>query len=197
MDPLQIAFRQALRFALDYHTGQTRKGTAVPYIVHPVAVGETLAYHYPDNLELVLAGVLHDVVEDTDATLEQIERRFGPTVTALVDAVTKPEHLPDLPDDPEERWQVKRDAQLQKLRNADDDAHRLKAADALANLDSLARDLRDTETRSEVWKRFQGTSTQTLSYYRRVTEMIGERLTGSADAALVRELREALERVLG
>lgn len=192
MDPLQIAFRQALRFALDYHTGQTRKGTLVPYIVHPVAVGETLAYHYPEHLELVVAGVLHDVVEDTDATLEQVERRFGPTVAALVDAVTKPEAVPGLPDDPEERWRIKREAQLHKLRNADsDDAYRLKAADALANLRSLVRDLNHPDVGAGVWRRFKGTSDQTLEYYRRVADMVRERLTDPRDAVLVRELDEA------
>lgn len=191
MDPLQIAFRQALRFALDYHTGQTRAGTSVPYIVHPVAVGETLAYHYPDHHELVVAGVLHDVVEDTDATLEHVARRFGPTVTRLVDAVTKPEHVPDLPDDPVARWQLKRDAQLAKLAAADDDAHRLKAADALANLRSLARDLGGTDSSATVWRRFHGTEEQTLAYYGKLVAMVRERLTGAEDARLLAELDAA------
>lgn len=195
MDPLHIAFRQALRFALDYHTGQTRKGTSVPYIVHPVAVGEILAYHFPDTLELVVAGLLHDVVEDTDATLEQVERRFGPTVTTLVDAVTKPDNLAGLPEDPEERWQVKRDAQLEKLRTANDDAYRLKAADTLANLRSLARDLMDPGVGPSVWKRFKGAPNQTLAYYRRVTEMIEARLTGPGDAGLLRALKAAADEV--
>ena len=189
MDPLQIAFRQALRFALDYHTGQTRKGSAVPYIAHSVAVAETLAYHYPDRLELVLAGLLHDVVEDTDATLEQVERRFGPTVAELVDAVTKPEGLPDLPDDPVERWNHKREAQLDKLRRAGDDAHRLKAADALANLTSLVRDQRAAGDPAAVWRHFDGNEAQTLSWYARVVEQVSNRLTAATDAALLAELR--------
>lgn len=191
MDPLQIAFRQALRFALDYHTGQARKSSSVPYIVHPVAVAETLAYHYPDRLELVVAGLLHDVVEDTDATLEQVDRRFGPTVAALVDAVTKPDVIADLPDDPVERWNRKREAQLDKLRAADDDAHRLKAADALANLQSLERDLRHAPDSASVWRNFDGNEQQTLSWYGRVVEQVGTRLASESDASLVGELRAA------
>ena len=190
MDPLQIAFRQALRFALDYHTGQTRKGSSVPYTVHPVAVAETLAYHYPERLELVLAGLLHDVVEDTDATLEQVERRFGPTVAELVDAVTKPA-VDDLPDDPVERWNKKREAQLDKLRRAGDDAHRLKAADALANLQSLARDLHHATDPATVWRHFDGNETQTLAWYARVARQVTERLTSDTDAPLLEELNTA------
>ena len=194
MDPLHIAFRQALRFALDYHTGQTRKGSAVPYAVHPVAVAETLAYHYPDRLELVLAGLLHDVVEDTDATLEQVERRFGPTVTELVDAVTKPV-VEDLPDDPVERWNRKREAQLDKLRRANDDAHRLKAADALANLQSLERDLRHAPDRASVWRHFDGNEAQTLAWYGRVVDQVAKRLGSEADRGLLAELRAAADAV--
>lgn len=195
MDPLQIAFRQALRFALDYHTGQTRKGSAVPYTVHPVTVAETLAYHYPDRLELVLAGLLHDVVEDTDATLEQVERRFGPTVAELVDAVTKPAVVADLPDDPVERWNRKREAQLDKLRRADPDAYRLEAADALANLRSLERDLRHASDRSSVWRHFDGSESQTLAWYGRVLELVSAHLTADTDAGLLGELREAAHAV--
>ncbi|GAB7386506.1 GTP diphosphokinase [Bacillaceae bacterium] len=79
--------RQAYEFARQAHEGQVRK-SGEPYISHPVAVAEILL-----DLELdavtVAAALLHDVVEDTDVTLEMIEEKFGKEVAQLVDGVTK------------------------------------------------------------------------------------------------------------
>jgi len=79
--------REAYRFAAEAHEGQTRK-SGEPYICHPLAVAGILA-----ELELdcstIMAALLHDVVEDTPVTLEELEERFGPDVSHLVDGVTK------------------------------------------------------------------------------------------------------------
>ena len=63
-----------------------RKGTDIPYITHPVAVGMILANAgCPD--ELIIAGILHDTVEDTEVTLEQIETEFGKAVADIVASI--------------------------------------------------------------------------------------------------------------
>ena len=81
------AVNRAYEFGAAAHEGQTRK-TGEPYISHPVAVAQSLAEMYLDS-EAVMAAILHDTVEDTDATLEQIEENFGSEVALLVDGVSK------------------------------------------------------------------------------------------------------------
>ncbi len=77
----------AIDFASKAHVGQKRK-SGEPYIVHPLAVGDTLI-EWGMDIDTVLAGILHDTVEDTDATLDDIENLFGRDVAFLVDGVTK------------------------------------------------------------------------------------------------------------
>jgi GTP pyrophosphokinase len=78
---------EAYEFGARAHDGQTRK-TGEPYITHPVAVAQELAEMHLD-WEAICAAILHDVVEDTDASLEQIMERFGEDVAQIVDGVSK------------------------------------------------------------------------------------------------------------
>ncbi|MBW4599791.1 MAG: bifunctional (p)ppGpp synthetase/guanosine-3',5'-bis(diphosphate) 3'-pyrophosphohydrolase [Calothrix sp. FI2-JRJ7] len=78
---------RAFRFAYDLHDGQLRK-SGEPYICHPVTVAGLLR-DLGGSPAMIAAGFLHDVVEDTDVTIEQIEERFGPEVRRLVEGVTK------------------------------------------------------------------------------------------------------------
>ncbi|MEG4860107.1 bifunctional (p)ppGpp synthetase/guanosine-3',5'-bis(diphosphate) 3'-pyrophosphohydrolase [Microcoleus sp. K1-B6] len=78
---------RAFEFARDLHEGQYRK-SGEPYICHPVAVAGILRYMGGNNV-MIAAGFLHDIVEDTDITLEEIEQRFGAEVRQLVEGVTK------------------------------------------------------------------------------------------------------------
>ena len=83
-----VAFVQkALVYAVDCHSGQYRK-SGEPYIIHPIQVGGILAKLKLDAVT-VACGFLHDVVEDTDATLDDLEREFGLDVRVIVDGVTK------------------------------------------------------------------------------------------------------------
>ncbi|KXT69898.1 GTP pyrophosphokinase, (p)ppGpp synthetase I [Streptococcus gordonii] len=83
-----VAFVQkALVYAMDCHSGQFRK-SGEPYIVHPIQVAGILAKLKLDAVT-VACGFLHDVVEDTDASLDDLEREFGPDVRTIVDGVTK------------------------------------------------------------------------------------------------------------
>ncbi|WP_247938381.1 RelA/SpoT family protein [Streptococcus gordonii] len=83
-----VAFVQkALVYAVDCHSGQFRK-SGEPYIVHPIQVAGILAKLKLDAVT-VACGFLHDVVEDTDASLDDLEREFGPDVRTIVDGVTK------------------------------------------------------------------------------------------------------------
>ncbi|HEY2003944.1 MAG TPA: bifunctional (p)ppGpp synthetase/guanosine-3',5'-bis(diphosphate) 3'-pyrophosphohydrolase [Candidatus Saccharimonadia bacterium] len=86
-DEQNEAIARALEYANTAHNGQ-RRASGEPYIIHPIAVAETLA-EWGLDYEAVMAALLHDVVEDTDATLDQVKDEFGPKVAELVDGVTK------------------------------------------------------------------------------------------------------------
>jgi (p)ppGpp synthase/HD superfamily hydrolase len=77
-------YEQALKLATKAHEGQTRWDPNVPYITHPLAIAE----HFDCPVHKTVA-ILHDVVEDTDVTLEDIRLEFGEEIAASIDAITK------------------------------------------------------------------------------------------------------------
>jgi guanosine-3',5'-bis(diphosphate) 3'-pyrophosphohydrolase len=81
---------EAVRFAAEQHRDDRRKGaTAAPYINHPIVVAEQLAAHgLGDDVELLMAALLHDVIEDTDATFDQVRSAFGARVAGIVQEVS-------------------------------------------------------------------------------------------------------------
>jgi (p)ppGpp synthase/HD superfamily hydrolase len=86
--------RRALDYATERHAGQRRDTDGAPYVTHPVEVGSLLSdAGYPDHV--VAAGVLHDVLEDTDAERAEIEAGFGPEVAGLVTALTEDDSIED------------------------------------------------------------------------------------------------------
>ncbi|PKF80214.1 guanosine-3',5'-bis(diphosphate) 3'-diphosphatase [Vibrio sp. vnigr-6D03] len=90
-EPQLEALSRSYVVARDAHEGQTRS-TGEPYIIHPVAVARILAEMRLDN-ETLMAALLHDVIEDTEVTKEELEEQFGATVAELVDGVSKLDKL--------------------------------------------------------------------------------------------------------
>lgn len=177
-------FAEAVRFALAAHGDQLRKGSPVPYITHPVAVAGILAqYGCPEPL--VLAAVLHDVLEDTPVTAPELQARFGARVTRLVQAVTEVKRRDGRP----VPWEERKSGQLEHLRRgAEAEVVLLKAADVLHNVASIVRDLRLRGPAT--WDRFRRGAGDQLRYYRAVVEAVTERL---GDHPLAVELREQVE----
>jgi guanosine-3',5'-bis(diphosphate) 3'-pyrophosphohydrolase len=86
---------KALRFAAEKHRDQRRKGTnSSPYINHPIEVAETLARSGVSDPVILQAAILHDTIEDTETTPEEIEREFGADVRKMVEEVTDDKSLP-------------------------------------------------------------------------------------------------------
>jgi (p)ppGpp synthase/HD superfamily hydrolase len=168
--------RRALEFAAERHEGQRRQADDAAFILHPLEVAQLLrSGGYPD--EIVAAGVLHDSLENTDATPLELERRFGSRVAALVCAVSEPS-----PDGP----YPERKARLRaSLADAGDDVAVVYAADKVAK----ARELRMTLARD--WSAAASRETaEKLDHYWASLELL-ERLLG--DDPLVGQLRFELE----
>ena len=107
----------AITFAVEKHAAKTRKGTSIPYIVHPMEAAAIAAY-LTDDLEIIAAAVLHDVVEDSDATKEDLERLFSSRVAELVasDSENKMEHIPA-----SASWRMRKQATIDQLESTDRD----------------------------------------------------------------------------
>ena len=101
---------QAIIFAAERHANQLRKGTALPYILHPLETLQILSNMQADR-NVQIAGVLHDVLEDTDTTAEEIASLFGEDVAALVSHHSE---------DKSKSWAERKTTAILAAKNADD-----------------------------------------------------------------------------
>ena len=165
----------ALAFAAKHHDRQVRKGTRLPYLTHPANVAIILTRYGRDE-PTVVAGILHDVIEDcvreayTAEMLEQrIGEKFGHDVLTTVLAVT---HRRTDDDGVELAHDERRDDYLVRLGTASDSARWVCAADKLHNASSILSDLRRTIDPDTIWSRFSGGREPTVRWYRRVYDRL-------------------------
>lgn len=167
----------ALAFAAKHHDRQVRKGTRLPYITHPANVAIILT-RYGRDVETIVAGILHDVVEDcvrehfTREMLEQrIADKFGGDVLDTVLSVT----YRTVDDDGVDLSREERhDDYLDRLEQAGERARWVCAADKLHNASALLADLKRTIDPDTVWNRFSQGRAGTVAWYRRVYERLAE-----------------------
>lgn len=187
----------AFAFAAKHHDRQVRKGTRLPYLTHPANVAIILTRYGRDD-ETVIAGILHDVIEDcvregwTREMLEdRIAAKFGDAVLATVLAVTKRR----ADDDGVEfsREDVRTDY-LERLAAANESARWVCAADKVHNLGSTLADLRRTIDVDSVWGRFSGGREGTVQWYRDVRDRL---VALGFDAPIMRELTTLVEQLEG
>jgi (p)ppGpp synthase/HD superfamily hydrolase len=139
---------RALQRAAEAHRDQTRKGTHVPYIAHPVMVGLLLQRAGFDE-ETVAAGILHDVHEDAGVSLGDIGSEFGPKVAELV------AWLSEKKSDAQGRlrpWEVRKREHQEAMERAPTEAKAIALADQLHNLQATLEDQRSGQP---VWARFR------------------------------------------
>lgn len=182
----------ALAFAAKHHDQQVRKGTRLPYLTHPANVAIILTRYERDD-QTIVAGILHDVIEDcvreayTREMLEQrIGDKFGAEVLDTVLAVTQ-RLLDD--DGVELSYDERRADYLERLAAASDAARWVCAADALHNAATLLSDLRRTIDPDTVWGRFTHSREDTAQWYRRILERL--RAVGF-DGEILRELEHVV-----
>ena len=123
---------EVLEFATAAHGDQKRKYTGEPYITHPIAVAE-IVKTVPHTQEMIAAALLHDVVEDTHVTLDQIEDNFGEKVAELVSWLTDISR----PEDGNRRFRKSLDRDHSA--NAPAEAQTIKLADLIHNTESIEK----------------------------------------------------------
>ena len=139
---------RAIIFAVRAHAGTERRGKGFPYIVHPMEAMEIVATMTTDQ-ELLAAAALHDTVEDTDVTVEQIRAEFGERIASLVadESEDRPEGMSE-----EESWHDRKQAAINHLAKASHDAKIVALGDKLSNIRAIARDY--AEIGDALWSRF-------------------------------------------
>lgn len=126
---------KALSYATQKHLGQVRKDKeATPYISHPVAVAMILS-EYTNNEEVIIAGLLHDVIEDCEVSYEELQTLFGTRVADIVHEVSEDIALKKTGE--KESWKARKEGYLANLRNDSVEAMLVCGADKIHNLMSL------------------------------------------------------------
>lgn len=179
---------EACAFALEKHAGQVRKGTSIPYVSHLLQVAGLVLEHGGD-VDQAVAGLLHDALEDTDTTVQEVREAFGDEVTRIVEACT--DTLPG--DTPEKKgpYVERKSRYLAHLREADAAVLLVAGCDKLDNLRSLLADLHAEG--AATLTRFNGTPAEILGYYRGVLDAA----RGRVPRRLERELEVLTEELAG
>ena len=153
-----MKINEAYSYAYQKHAGQKREGTSIPYIVHPMDVASILLKEdqkLPE--EIIIAGLLHDVLEDTKTPPEEIERRFGKKVVDLVKVASEPESMKNEP------WTIRKSYTISKIKQAKRDAKLVSCADKLANFQEIVNDFHIIG--DALWDRFNCTKEDIKWYY--------------------------------
>jgi len=175
----------AIGVAAQAHHRQVRKGTEIPYLVHPLAVaGILIRAGSPEHV--VIAGVLHDLVEDTPVTLDVIRAQFGAPVADLVHAVSEP--------DKQASWEARKAHTLDSLGSTPlPEALLVALADKLDNIRAIREGL---QAQGEpFWSRFNRPKDRQEWYYRGLDAIFSRRVTLGPGAALAAEFSREVSRV--
>ena len=168
---------QAIDFSTKAHRGQFRKASGVPYIYHPLSVAKILI-ELGCSEELVVAGILHDTVEDTSVTLHDIHVQFGERVAYLVESVSEP--------DKSAAWEIRKQHTIAFLEDAPMDVLLIACADKLDNARSLQNDL--ARMGEALWQRFNRPKASQSWYYYALVDVLSRRATEEPLISLVKQL---------
>ena len=161
---------RAIVFAVEKHAGAVRKGTVIPYIVHPLEA-LAIASSMTDRQEVLAAAVLHDVVEDAGVSRSELVDRFGERVAELVMAESEDKREDE---DKSASWRTRKEetiAHLRKISNID--VKVIALSDKLSNMRSIYRDY--TTIGEDFWNRFnQKDKSQHGWYYSEMADVLSE-----------------------
>lgn len=176
---------KAIIYAVEKHAGQLRKGTQIPYIVHPMEVLALLNEMRAD-MTVIIAGVLHDTVEDTSATIDDIIREFGEDVAELVGNHTE---------DKSKTWFQRKSQGLRELAEGSFDLKCLVLADKLSNVRNMYRDYMIEG--DEYWDRFNAPFEKQAWYYNGAVKALEELRDNENTAVRYNEFKEIVEKTFG
>ena len=160
---------RAIIFATNAHAGQFRKGTKIPYILHPMEAAAIVG-SMTTNEEVVAGAILHDVVEDTETTVEDVIRMFGERIGSFVasESENKREDLPA-----ESTWKIRKQETLEHLSAASVEVKMITLGDKLSNIRAIYRDYQIIG--DALWQRFnQKNKAEHYWYYSGIAKCVDE-----------------------
>lgn len=161
---ITISIQKAIIFATLKHQKQVRKSTTIPYIVHPMEVMQILT-DLDCSEKTIIAGILHDTLEDTETTPEEIQKEFGEDVLSLVKLESE---------DKSKTWKERKQSTIDHLKTAMLDVKLICFADKLSNLRSIYRD--NLDIGDKIWERFNATKEDLHWYYKGIIDVISIQL---------------------
>lgn len=176
------SLKRARMFCQFAHQNQKHKGTEKPFADHPIAV-ERILSKYTNNIDILVAALLHDVVEDTEFTLEDIRFLFGNKVANLVDQVSEVKRSPDGKKRP---WIDRKIEHLAVLRTKKGDALMIKVADHIHSLETTTENL----TKKQATNSFNSSTKQRLWYSQEILQIATEK---GVEPKLLQRLNQAIE----
>ncbi len=180
---------KAIAFAAAKHSGTYRKGTTIPYITHPMEAA-AIAAALTDDEDVIAAAVLHDVLEDTDTTAQELEIQFRHRITSLVADESEDKRENEAP---ESTWKIRKQETLDRLEKASHEARIIALGDKLANVRALRRDYELIG--DKLWERFnEKDKTNHAWYYGRIYEIFMQD-TELKDSPLLEEYARCLEAI--
>ena len=144
---------KAIKFAKEKHEGQTRKGSNKPYITHIFAVAKILEEENAD-IKTIIVGVLHDTLEDTNTTIEELTKEFGVEISCMVDTLSEKKGL---------AYNDRKYMQALRIKNSSKDVKMVKCADCLSNLTDTYKELK---TNPNVWSKFNASKQDIQKHYK-------------------------------
>ncbi len=175
----------AIRLA-EAHKSQKRKSSGIPYIAHPMRVCLILMKAGFHDESILAAAVLHDVVEDTALTFEDLERTFSDDVVLYVREMTEEKETLE---GAKRSWRDRKRDHIEVMQQASLGARAIELADKLHNLEAMLFDLQ-TEDRAEFWGHFGASPKEIVQYYHSMIEAAGQ-----SDERLVPLVKNCLSRL--
>ena len=179
-------FDKAMIFAVKAHSNTERRGKGFPYIIHPMEAVAIVATITSDQ-ELLAAAALHDVVEDTDVTIGEIESEFGPRIAGLVASESD---LVIEGKSEEETWHQRKQYAIGRLAKASREAKIVAMGDKLSNLRAIANDYGGIG--DKLWSRFHVSDPAAHEWHYRG---LGQALSELDGTAAYREFNQLLDRI--
>jgi len=155
----RVLLEDAYAFAAKAHEGMVRKGTALPYIVHPMETAELVA-QLTDDVKVIAAAVLHDVIEDCGVTKDKLELIFGRRVAQLVadESEDKRPHMSK-----EASWKIRKEETLAHIASGSRQQRIIAMCDKISNLRSTRNDY--LKMGDDVWLRFNQKDKKMHAWY--------------------------------
>ena len=174
---------KAIEFATNAHKNQMRKASSIPYIMHPFSVGMILKEYGFEN-DVVIAGILHDVIEDTTFSYKDIKKNFSKEIADMVQACSENKSF---------SWEERKKHTIKELKKANRKVCAIISADKLHNIITILKDL---EKEKDVFSIFNRPKESQKWYYQSLLNSLKENLEFKNEK-IIKELEKKIESLFG